>query len=115
MTKALIVQSDARGYASLLKVVELFSDEQVGKDAAMSLGIIADESDGVLSKDNFAVIRVILRGSLLHAMHEADSSSSHLVPLQTALLFHDPDATRFGIPILKRSASAVFRVALSCI
>lgn len=40
------------------KIVDLLSDPVLGLDAAAALGVIADESDRVLSKENFAVIRV---------------------------------------------------------
>lgn len=51
------------------KVLELFHDPVLGRDAAAALGVIADEGDRVLSKENFAVIRVrsspIVRADLL--------------------------------------------------
>jgi len=40
------------------RVLALFHDETLGRTAAASLGAIAEDKDGVLAKDNFAVIRV---------------------------------------------------------
>lgn len=42
----------------ILKLVNLFQDETLGTQAATSLGIVAEDGDRVLSKENFAVIRV---------------------------------------------------------
>ncbi|GAA5841768.1 hypothetical protein JCM9279_003101 [Rhodotorula babjevae] len=59
--KGLIVRSDARGYAMVERVLALFHDETLGRTAAASLGAIAEEKDGVLAKDNFAVIRLLYK------------------------------------------------------
>jgi DNA repair/transcription protein MET18/MMS19 len=58
ITKGLIVRSDQRGYDAALKILELFHDPVLGRDAATALGVIAEEGDRVLSKENFAVIRL---------------------------------------------------------
>lgn len=36
----------------------LFHDETLGREAAIALGVIVDDEDRVLSKENFAVLRV---------------------------------------------------------
>ncbi|GAA5932916.1 hypothetical protein JCM3775_005263 [Rhodotorula graminis] len=61
VAKGLIVRSDARGYAMVERVLALFRDETLGRTAAASLGAIAEEKDGVLAKDNFAVIRLLYK------------------------------------------------------
>lgn len=58
IAKGLVVRSDERGYALVEKILGLFSDAELGSSAAAALGVIADDSDRVLSKENFAVIRV---------------------------------------------------------
>lgn len=39
-------------------ILGLLHDPQLGREAAIALGSIADDSDRVLSKENFAVLRV---------------------------------------------------------
>lgn len=60
IAKGLVVRSDQRGYDMVIKILELFHDAALGRDAATALGVIAEEGDRVLSKENFAVIRVSL-------------------------------------------------------
>ena len=60
VTKGLVVRSDERGYAFVDRILSLFTDSQLGSDAAAALGIIAEDSNRVLSKENFAVVRVSL-------------------------------------------------------
>lgn len=40
------------------QLLSLFKDPQLGRIAAEQLGVIASESDKVLCKENFSVIRV---------------------------------------------------------
>ncbi|GAA6032143.1 hypothetical protein JCM8097_007094 [Rhodosporidiobolus ruineniae] len=61
LTKSLIVRSDPRGYAFVDLLVELFPDAVLGKHAATGLGVIAEEGDGVLSKEKAAVIRLLYK------------------------------------------------------
>ncbi|SCV70456.1 BQ2448_1850 [Microbotryum intermedium] len=61
IAKGLIVRSEQRGYDMVLKIVGLFDDEVLGNAAAQALGVIADESDQVLSKENFAVLRLLYK------------------------------------------------------
>ncbi|SCZ87643.1 BZ3500_MvSof-1268-A1-R1_Chr2-2g05109 [Microbotryum saponariae] len=61
IAKGLIVRSEQRGYDMVSKIVGLFDDEVLGNAAAQALGVIADESDQVLSKDNFAVLRLLYK------------------------------------------------------
>lgn len=58
IAKGLIVRSDQRGYAMIERLLALFQDAELAPAAAASLGTIAEEKDGVLSKENAAVIRV---------------------------------------------------------
>lgn len=58
IAKGLIVRSDQRGYAMIEHLLALFQDAELAPAAAASLGTIAEEKDGVLSKENAAVIRV---------------------------------------------------------
>ena len=39
-------------------ILRLLHDPLLGREAAIALGSIADDSDRVLSKENFAVLRV---------------------------------------------------------
>ncbi|BGP41533.1 hypothetical protein JCM10450v2_005582 [Rhodotorula kratochvilovae] len=59
--KGLIVRSDQRGYAMVERVLALFHDPTLGRAAAASLGVIAEEKGGVLGKENFAVIRLLYK------------------------------------------------------
>jgi DNA repair/transcription protein MET18/MMS19 len=46
------------GYDATTKILELFQDPLLSRDAAAVLSVIAEDSDRVLSKENFATIRV---------------------------------------------------------
>ncbi|ORY74067.1 ARM repeat-containing protein [Leucosporidium creatinivorum] len=61
IAKGLVVRSDQRGYDMVVKILELFHDAALGHDAATALGVIAEEGDRVLSKENFAVIRLLYK------------------------------------------------------
>ncbi|KAK4702028.1 DNA repair/transcription protein MET18/MMS19, partial [Phenoliferia sp. Uapishka_3] len=61
VAKGLVVRSDQRGYEAVGKVVDFLHDPVLGREAAAVLGIIADESDRVISKENFAVIRLLYK------------------------------------------------------
>lgn len=58
ITKGLIARSDPRGYDAVTAILGLFLDPVLGRDSATALGVIADDSDRVLSKENFAILRV---------------------------------------------------------
>ncbi|GAA6018123.1 hypothetical protein JCM8202_000190 [Rhodotorula sphaerocarpa] len=100
-TKALVVRSDQRGYAMVDRLLELFQDPELATAAAASLGVIAEEKDGVLSKENSAVIRLLYRqrfftyllpklvGSYKDSPVEGDGKNIYLVALST-LLRHIP-------------------------
>jgi hypothetical protein len=83
IAKGLVVRSDERGYALVDKILTLFSDEVLGSDAAAALGVIAEENDRVLSKENFAVIRV----SFLHARPSESTVCSKLYLTDTVHLY----------------------------
>ncbi|GAA5990089.1 hypothetical protein JCM10908_005818 [Rhodotorula pacifica] len=61
IAKGLIVRSDQRGYAMVERILDLFHDSELNTAAAASLGVIAEEKDGVLGKENAAVIRLLYR------------------------------------------------------
>ncbi|GAA5820973.1 hypothetical protein JCM3770_006154 [Rhodotorula araucariae] len=61
VAKGLILRSDQRGYAMVDRVLALFHDPALGRAAAASLGVLAEEKDGVLGKENFAVIRLLYK------------------------------------------------------
>ncbi|GAA5907475.1 Met18p [Sporobolomyces salmoneus] len=62
IAKALIVRSDPRGYKMVESLLGLFSDPELGRDAAKGLGVIADEEkEKVLTKENFSVIRLLYK------------------------------------------------------
>lgn len=56
--RGLLFRSDSRAYDGVARIISLFADERLSKDAARTLLILSRETDGVLSKENFAVIRV---------------------------------------------------------
>ena len=56
--RGLVIRSDSRAYEGVSKIVSLFSDESLSRDAARTMAILSKENDGVLLKENFAVIRV---------------------------------------------------------
>lgn len=53
-----MIRGDNRAYDGILQILSLFQDRDVCKDAARSLIILSRESDGIISKSNFSVIRV---------------------------------------------------------
>lgn len=69
------------------RVLALFDDEKLGRTAAASLGAIAEEKDGVLSKENFAVIRVrlslISRSGSVEPFAPADTDHCALIAVRS--------------------------------
>ncbi|BGP33480.1 hypothetical protein JCM10296v2_005284 [Rhodotorula toruloides] len=61
VAKGLIVRSDQRGYTMVDQLLDLFHDSELGRAAATSLSVIAEDKDRVLSKENFAVIRLLYK------------------------------------------------------
>ncbi|KAM0750891.1 hypothetical protein T439DRAFT_325940 [Meredithblackwellia eburnea MCA 4105] len=61
IAKGLVVRSDQRGYDAVEKILQLFHDPVLGREAASTLGVIADEGDRIMSKENFAVIRLLYK------------------------------------------------------
>lgn len=64
IAKAFIVRNSPMGQTMLNSLLEtLFNDEnaQVAKEAARSIGLVAKAEDGILSKDNGSVIRLLYR------------------------------------------------------
>ncbi|GAA6059776.1 hypothetical protein JCM10212_001984 [Sporobolomyces blumeae] len=61
IAKALVVRSDSLGYEMVEDVIDLFSDPDLGKSAAEQLAVVAEDSDKVLSKDNFSVVRLLYK------------------------------------------------------
>ncbi|GAA5883105.1 hypothetical protein JCM3774_002857 [Rhodotorula dairenensis] len=101
IAKGLIVRSDQRGYVMVEGLLDLFHDPELGSAAAASLGTIAEEKDGVLSKENAAVIRLLYRQRFFTYLlpklvdlyktspAEGDSRNIYLVAL-SSLLRHIP-------------------------
>lgn len=99
IAKGLVLRSDERGYGILSNILDLFTgqDDALAEHAARSLRIIADESDRVLSKENFAVIRFLNRQRFfsfllprLVSSYESvpvDKRSVYLVALSSVLQF----------------------------
>ncbi|CAO1622601.1 unnamed protein product [Parajaminaea phylloscopi] len=68
LTKALLVRNSKSGQVLLEKALDHFltpqgfsEDAYAAKDAARALGLVASDDDGVLSKDNGAVVRLLYR------------------------------------------------------
>lgn len=58
MTRALVVQNLEKGEEYVESVFSLLEDPQVGHDAGKAIGDIALNNDGVLTKRNYASVRV---------------------------------------------------------
>lgn len=61
--RGLMIRSDNRAYVGISRLLAVFEDEEVGRDAARSMVILSRENDGVIAKENSSVIRV--RGTSL--------------------------------------------------
>lgn len=87
------MRSDQRGYTMVDQLLDLFHDSELGRTAAASLSVIAEDKDRVLSKENFAVIRVsslVAHRSGLAADHDRPTTAS----VQAALLHLSPAEAR---------------------
>ncbi|KAI5478911.1 DNA repair/transcription protein [Pseudohyphozyma bogoriensis] len=99
--KGLVVRSEQRGYASVERIIGLFHDPVLGREAAKVLGVIAEEGDRVLSKENFAVVRLLYKQRFFsfllpklvtgHKESEKDDQVVYLIAL-SSLLQHIPKA-----------------------
>jgi len=58
LTKALVVRNHDLVHAYVDRLFALFGDESLGWDAAKAIGEIGSGGEGVLTKKNFAVLRV---------------------------------------------------------
>ncbi|GEM08663.1 DNA repair/transcription protein [Rhodotorula toruloides] len=99
VAKGLIVRSDQRGYPMVDQLLDLFHDSELGRTAATSLSAIAEEKDRVLSKENFAVIRLLYKQRFftyllpkLLTSHKAASSEDQVIYLTalSSVLQHIP-------------------------
>lgn len=115
IAKGLVVRSDQRGYDAVGKIVDFFHDPVLGRDAAAALGVVADEGDRVMSKENYAVIRV-RPASFVFSDGKTDEVLDFVQLLYKQRFF------AFLLPKLvsghKAAASAdqgVYLVALSCL
>ncbi|GAA6003750.1 hypothetical protein JCM10207_003581 [Rhodosporidiobolus poonsookiae] len=61
LAKALVTRSSPTGYALVEQLLSLFADPVLGRAAATGLGVIAEDGDRVLSKENGAVIRLLFK------------------------------------------------------
>lgn len=84
--RGLVIRSDSRAYTGISRILELFEDEVLGRDAARSMVMLSRESDNVIVKDNFSIVRVsrmqirMQRFASLTTLYESAS-------VQTTLLF----------------------------
>lgn len=60
VARALVVQNHAKGDEYVDSVFSLLEDHQLGRDAGKAIGDIALNNDGVLTKQNYSVVRVSL-------------------------------------------------------
>ncbi|CAE6485127.1 unnamed protein product [Rhizoctonia solani] len=58
ITRALVVQNHIKGEECINKVFSLFDDPLIGRDAGKLVGEIALNNDGVLTKKNYATVRL---------------------------------------------------------
>lgn len=56
--RGLVIRSDSRAYQGIARILDLFTDEVLGRDAARTMVILSRESDGVNTKANYSVMRV---------------------------------------------------------
>lgn len=56
--RGLLLRSDPRAYQGLSQLIALFADPIIGAHAARTMAILSKDNDGVLTKNNYAVIRV---------------------------------------------------------
>ena len=56
--RGLVIRSDNRAYTGISRILALFEDDAMGRDAARSMVILSRESDNVIAKENYSVIRV---------------------------------------------------------
>jgi DNA repair/transcription protein MET18/MMS19 len=61
IAKALMTRTSAAAEGMLLRILSLFDTPDLARDAARGLGLIARTDDGVLSKENGAVVRLLHR------------------------------------------------------
>ncbi|GJN90351.1 hypothetical protein Rhopal_003362-T1 [Rhodotorula paludigena] len=108
--KGLIVRSDQRGYTMVERMLDLFHDAVLGRPAALMLGVIAEEADRVLSKENFAVIRLLYKQRFftfllpklvgLYKESSGDSQAVYLVALSSVLQHIPKQLTLTELPKL---------------
>ncbi|KAM0786372.1 hypothetical protein ACM66B_001840 [Microbotryomycetes sp. NB124-2] len=95
VAKALVVRSDQRGYDIVSRILGLFNEGAIAREAAACLGTIADEQDRVLSKENFAVIKFLYKQRYFsfllprliagHKEADLDGKLAYLVALSCSL------------------------------
>lgn len=108
VAKALVVRSDTRGYQFVDEILALFSDSDLATDAARSLRLIADESDRILSKENFAVIRLLYKQRFFsyvlpklvegHKSAIGDEKDTYLVGLSGILQYMPKQLSTIELP-----------------
>lgn len=58
VSRGLVTRSDQRGFAFAEKLLSLCKDTNFGFVAARAVGLVAEDKDGLLTKENHAVVRV---------------------------------------------------------
>lgn len=58
VSRGLVTRSDQRGFVFAQKLLSLCEDANFGFVAARAVGIVAEDKDGLLTKENHAVVRV---------------------------------------------------------
>lgn len=58
LARGLATRSDARGFAYAEQLLELCGDPTFGSAAGRAIGVVTEDKDGLLVKENHAIIRV---------------------------------------------------------
>lgn len=58
--RGLVLRSESKAYEGVSNMLSLFAEDELANDSARALEILGKEGDNVLTKENFAVIRVSL-------------------------------------------------------
>ncbi|KEI36566.1 uncharacterized protein L969DRAFT_90937 [Mixia osmundae IAM 14324] len=61
LTRALVVRGDPEGYKWTDRLLATFVEPEIGREAAKALAIIPDDTDEMLSRESFAVIKMLYR------------------------------------------------------
>ncbi|CAD6575428.1 MAG: hypothetical protein CYPHOPRED_005705, partial [Cyphobasidiales sp. Tagirdzhanova-0007] len=59
--RGMIIRSDSRAYEGVANLIALLADNHFGKEAARILAVLSQEDNGVITKKNFAVTRMLYK------------------------------------------------------